>query len=860
MIAKGKKVLYRDEIWSLAQDDISGDIVKIQKDNGEEFYVNKNEVYNLVNINVDYCSEGNYILVGEDTGIITNIQGENITVIIKSEYHTIKKHKIKKCSTKGSLLSKLENENKNNNIFKVGDMVLYNNTPHKIFSINNDNVVLEIIYSKKTFRTTINKITKLEKIIPISIKKDDYVILNSNNILKVINVSGNGIVSLTNSTVVNINQINDVYRPTENTQKTELDIKYVYSKTHNSLCTPILDKYNNISYKSLNNNRIIPRDTELYDVVKKYKTDVRIGDLVLDGCNTSRVDSFDIDIISELPGTCEFYSIGSIIKNNNNTNKNSFKKEDVVLYDNTPYIVFEVVNKDRVILMDVINGVKFNVVNSTKTIVKLNKVSKDYKNIEAIETKNNGLYGVISILKNNDIIVKNNDIIVKNNGNRYIISSKTIKNYYTADNIDISTEPIEVIEKTQQKQDTQDTNKNKFISLRTVTWKNPKPKIKNTKPLELNQYILVDGLELGYKVSCIIDDKIEIQKNETKKYINKEDVYPLYKTGDNEAKSIRVGNIVLLEKGIFGIITKVLDDNLYRIKDLKEPIEIDEIQEVYTTKKPKINAVKYSCGKVLYKGQTYNEKDLENMFKGSKFIYEEIQNTYNDTLIAKEYNVSLDRIKPKEKSIYNKLKTVLYHPLSIQNKRWACLLGESGTGKTQIAVELAKNMGKEYVLYQGNAQVTVDDLKGYRSITTGKYFGSLLRDAVENGKIFILDEIDACNPNTLIALNSLKRDTYQFEDKEVKVHEDFRLIATANSLEMSEEYNARIPMDKATKARFKIIEYNMEAVDLAVRYGLEYIKKIPNIDRLTTREIEDMVIDMKIQEQIEQNNTEGWEV
>jgi len=634
MELKGQKVLYKDEIWTIVEENVSGDILKIEDSNKKKDYVNKNDVYRLIRVNADYCSKGNYILVGEDTGIITNIQGENITVIIKSEYHTIQKHKIKESYTKSSLLSELE------------------------------------------------------------VKKGERV--------------------------------------------------------------------------------------------------------------------------------------------NTNNKNNSLKKDDLVLYKNNPYIVFEVPNKDKIVLMNTLNGAKINVTNLAKNIVKLNKVSKDYRNIEVIETKDNKLYNVV--------VIATNYITVTNNNNNFNFLTAEIKNYYTTD--------------------TQNTNKNKFISLRTVTWKNPKPKIKNTKPLELNQYILVDGLELGYKVSCIIDDKIEIQKNKTKKYINKEDVYPLYKTEDSKAKSIRVGNIVFLEKDIFGIVTKVLDNNLYKIKDLKEPIKIDEIQEVYTTKKPKINVVRYSCGKVLYKGQIYNEKELENMFKGSKFIYEEIQNTYNDILIAKEYNVSLDRIKPKEKSIYNKLKTVLYHPLSIQNKRWACLLGESGTGKTQIAVELAKNMGKEYVLYQGNAQLTVDDLKGYRSITTGKYFGSLLRDAVENGKIFILDEIDACNPNTLITLNSLKRDSYQFEDKEVKVHEDFRLIATANSLEMSEEYNARIPMDKATKARFKIIEYNMEAVDLAIRYGLEYIKKIPNIDKLTAREIEDMVIDIKIQEQIDQiqDNTEGWEV
>lgn len=125
-----------------------------------------------------------------------------------------------------------------------------------------------------------------------------------------------------------------------------------------------------------------------------------------------------------------------------------------------------------------------------------------------------------------------------------------------------------------------------------------------------------------------------------------------------------------------------------------------------------------------------------------------------------------------------------------------------------------------------NAQVTVDDLLGYNSITTGEYFPSLLRDAVETGKVFILDEVDASNPNTLLCLNAFKLNKIQFPDKLVDVHPNFRMIATANTLVRSEDYNGRSAMDRATIKRFNILFYDLTEVEIAVRYGFENVKNL----------------------------------
>ncbi len=170
-------------------------------------------------------------------------------------------------------------------------------------------------------------------------------------------------------------------------------------------------------------------------------------------------------------------------------------------------------------------------------------------------------------------------------------------------------------------------------------------------------------------------------------------------------------------------------------------------------------------------------------------------------------------------------------------------------GKTTVAINYAKEKEIDYILQQGHAQLTIDDLVGYTSIVKNDakqtksdlYVRSSLREAVEHGYIFIIDEIDACNPNTLLALNSLKNKKFQFPDALIDIHQDFRLIATANTLEYSDTYNGRSKLDKATLARFDIINYNLDEHHLAIRYGLDYIKDIKDIDRLEPREIERLV-------------------
>jgi len=383
-------------------------------------------------------------------------------------------------------------------------------------------------------------------------------------------------------------------------------------------------------------------------------------------------------------------------------------------------------------------------------------------------------------------------------------------------------------------------------------WKNPRPKTLNKRELQVGRLALVDGQKVPSTITTIDVDKDKIELVDVKKKFKAEEVYPL--SNHPDIQTAAVGDIINVwhipsESYIHTIITKLVDDDLVTPDGVYKH---HQIQRLYSIRPEEKTYEKFTCGTVRFDGKTF--KTLTAMKKENpdyKFNAKNIDITYSNSEIAEHYSITPTALLPKDVVIAKQLKTALDHPLNVADREWAILVGPSGSGKTEAGIKYANDCGRPYIKMQGSAQVTVDDLQGYKSITTGEYFPSLLREAVENGHIFILDEIDACNPNTLLALNGLKQEYYQFPDKLVKIHKDFRMLATANTLEYDETYNARSPMDKATIARFEIIRYDMENYEMALRYGLKYIRKVDKMERLTPREIARQVNKLKIKEEVE---------
>lgn len=137
------------------------------------------------------------------------------------------------------------------------------------------------------------------------------------------------------------------------------------------------------------------------------------------------------------------------------------------------------------------------------------------------------------------------------------------------------------------------------------------------------------------------------------------------------------------------------------------------------------------------------------------------------------------------------------------------LVGMAGTGKTHAAEQAANALGLDFRTMSVGAQTSKSDIAGFIS-ASGTYVSTGFREAYENGKLFLMDEIDAGNSNVLIQINSaLSNGVMAFPDKMVAKHPDFVFIASANTFGngANRQYVGRNQLDAATLDRFSIIEW-----------------------------------------------------
>ncbi len=133
------------------------------------------------------------------------------------------------------------------------------------------------------------------------------------------------------------------------------------------------------------------------------------------------------------------------------------------------------------------------------------------------------------------------------------------------------------------------------------------------------------------------------------------------------------------------------------------------------------------------------------------------------------------------------------------------LSGPAGTGKTTIALNIAKTLNLDFYMIGFTKQTTVSNILGFLSIN-GVYLPSQFRQAFEHGGLVLLDEIDAGDPNTLLALNTIENGFISFPDKIVHKHPNFYLIATSNPQTDHAIYTGRSKLDFSTVDRFLLLE------------------------------------------------------
>lgn len=178
-----------------------------------------------------------------------------------------------------------------------------------------------------------------------------------------------------------------------------------------------------------------------------------------------------------------------------------------------------------------------------------------------------------------------------------------------------------------------------------------------------------------------------------------------------------------------------------------------------------------------------------------------VANVLDELKIVRPLKIKYSKVPPVSGLSHEITETVLKY---IGARIPLLLVGHAGSGKTHIAIQCAKILGLDSYSISVNEQTSKSDFLGYND-AHGKLVMTNFRRAYEKGGVFIIDEIDAGNPNILTVVNSaLSNDMCPFPDGMVQRHKDFVCVCTANTFGEGEslQYIGRNILDAATRDRF----------------------------------------------------------
>lgn len=159
----------------------------------------------------------------------------------------------------------------------------------------------------------------------------------------------------------------------------------------------------------------------------------------------------------------------------------------------------------------------------------------------------------------------------------------------------------------------------------------------------------------------------------------------------------------------------------------------------------------------------------------------------------------------------------------IENNQPALLIGETGTGKTTLVRELAKEKKATLHRVSVNGSMGIEEILGKWLVKDGTTYwqDGILTTAMKEGHWIVFDEINAALPEILFTLHSLLDDDRKIllpeKDNEIVVpHKNFRFFATMNP---PEEYAGTKDMNKALMSRFTAVLI-IEVLDQKSEYAL----------------------------------------
>ena len=160
------------------------------------------------------------------------------------------------------------------------------------------------------------------------------------------------------------------------------------------------------------------------------------------------------------------------------------------------------------------------------------------------------------------------------------------------------------------------------------------------------------------------------------------------------------------------------------------------------------------------------------------------------------------------------------------------MVGPAGSGKTHTAKEVARALDKRFFSTSVGPQSSKVDFMGYMD-ANGNYVRTNWREAFENGGVFLVDELDAGNPQILTTINqSTENGTAGFPDGQVSRHPDFIVIASANTYGRGADrmYVGRQQLDAATNDRFAVLEWEYdEKLEREISGNDEWVEYVQSV-------------------------------
>src|SRR3989338_2339265 len=240
-----------------------------------------------------------------------------------------------------------------------------------------------------------------------------------------------------------------------------------------------------------------------------------------------------------------------------------------------------------------------------------------------------------------------------------------------------------------------------------------------------------------------------------------------------------------------------------------------------------------------------NEKESENKLKQIDASLSQLKKVLEIEKVESEYLVP---------EVKNWVETDAVKAIKARVKNWLSLkypvhiIGPTGCGKTILALQAAKELGRPVVWINGDESVTTTDLiGGYSQVEVSTVRDKFIHNVYKDKDVLKADWVDnpltlACKYGYTLLYNEFSRSkaaannvllsiftegilelpTQFGEDRYVKVHHDFRAIFTSNSIEYAGVHRAQDALlDRMVGIYMDYHDKETEAKIIAAQSGIK---------------------------------------